>query len=588
MKQTFKKRIISLGLVGCLVLGLTASVFSTEVTAAGIIVDGDLSEWAHIAKQPSHDVAVTYWSVTQDEEYLYFCGHDINGTDWYHPLAQQTVIFSYDNNGATGAEGYKQQVGLQVEGERITVRDYWYRDVAGAGAVYHHIAGTSNDGNMERDYEWSLPKSFLADTKGSLKFCGTEIRFEDIQQANTIVEPVEPDNPEGPEVPGPKPAYEGIVIDGKFADWDAIEKTPVNDNKDYNTIDETAMVWDGDTIYLYFMAKGNEDGTGNWQSVTQAGPYSSGQFVIKTDLGRELLIQLSEKDGGSVTGVEGAKVAVNNRDWFGAPHMWEISIPTGALPEYKATISFGIYQGDMLISDVANLQEPETDEDKNQNQELKGIVIDGLYGDWKDYPHKLIQYATQGTQETQVDGEAALFSDGEKVYAHVNTQMQAHLQEAGGEFTQAVEIRINGKDDLIFLPRVIAVDNQGKINYNPQISGLDRGTYEFYLIDMNGWSNAQTIDELKESETNNLYGHMYVTVGASQDDMEFEIYLDVLAKKFGMDATDIKTIEGKWGRIGQEWITTAGTSTGTWAGLLICFAGVGAATFIQRKRKKHA
>lgn len=585
MKKTLKKRIVSLGLAGCLVLGLMASVFVTEVEAAGIVVDGDLSEWTHIAQQPSRDVAVTYWSVTQDEEYLYFCGHDINGTDWYRPLAQQTVIFSYDNNGATGENGYKQQIGLNVNGNEIMVRDYWYRDVAGAGAAYHHIAGTSNDGNMERNYEWSLPKSFLADTKGSLTFCGTEIRFEDIPNANTIVEPVEPDNPEGPEVPGPKPAYEGIVIDGKFADWDAIEKTPVNDNKDYNTIDETAMVWDGDTIYLYFMAKGNEDGTGNWQSVTQAGPYSSGQFVIKTDLGRELLIQLSEKDGGSVTGVEGAKVAVNNRDWFGAPHMWEVSIPASALPAYENTISFGIYQSEPLISDVANLQVPETEDKPDQGR--NGIVIDGLYGDWTNYPHTLIQYATQGTQDTKVDGEAALFSDGERIYAHVNTQMKAHLQEAGGEFTKGVQIRLNGKDDLIFRPQVIAVDAQGNIDYNPKQSGLDQGTYEFYLIDSAGWKTAKNISEL-EKNGNNLYGHMYVTVGPSQDDMEFEIYVDALAKKFGMDATDIKTTEGQWGRIGQQWVATAGTSTGTWAGLLICFAGVGAATLIQRRRKKHA
>lgn len=583
MKQTFKKRIVSLGLAGCLVLGLTASVFSTEVAAAGIVVDGDLSEWAHIAQQPSHDVAVTSWSVTQDEEYLYFCGHDINGTDWYRPLAQQTVIFSYDNNGATGANGYKQQVGLKVEGERITVIDYWYRDVAGASAVYRHTAGTSNDANMERDYEWSLPKSFLADTKGSLTFCGTEIRFEDIQQANTIVEPSEPDNPDEPEVPGPKPSYEGIVIDGKFVDWDAIEKTPVNDNKDHNTIDETAMVWDGDTIYLYFMAKGNGDGTGNWQSVTQTGPYNSGQFVIKTDLGGEFLIQLSEKDGGSVTGVEGAKVAVNNKDWFGAPHMWEVSIPASALPTYKSTISFGIYQGDMLISDVANLQEPETDEDK----EFKGVVIDGLYGDWTYYPHTLIQYATQGTEGPKVDGEGALYLNEGKVYAHVNTQMPLHLQEAGGEFTQAVEIRINGKDELTFRPQVITVDAQGNINYSPKISGLDKGTYEFYFIDSQGWKTAKNISELEKCH-NGLYGHMFVTVGPSADDMEFEMDLEMLAKKFDMDATDIKTVEGQWGRIGQEWITTAGTSTGTWAGLLICFAGVGAAAFIQRKRKKHA
>ncbi|MDD6194113.1 MAG: hypothetical protein PUB19_04330 [Lachnospiraceae bacterium] len=581
MREIFKKRMISLGLAGCLIFGLTASVFTTNVQAAGIVVDGDLSEWSHIAKQPSMDGSVTYWSVAQDEEYLYFCGHDIYGTDWYRPLAQQTVIFSYANNGATGANGYKQQVGLKVDGDRITVRDYWYNNVAGAGAVYRHTAGTSNEANMERDYEWSLPKSFLADTEGSLKFCGTEIRFQDIPQANTIVEPVEPENPEQPQEPETKPSYQGIVIDGKFADWDAIQKTPINDNKDYNTVDETAMVWDGDTIYLYFMAKGNGDGTGNWNSVTQAGPYNSGQFVIKTDLGRELLIQLSDKDGGSVKGVEGAKVAVNNKKWEGAPFMWEVSIPASALPPYKSTISFGIYQGDMVISDVANLQGSGAEED----QEFQGIVIDGLYGDWEFYPHTPIQYATQGTEGPKVDGEGALYAEGGKLYAHVNTQMGAHLSEGGGEFTEGVSIRLN--KDKYFYPEVIAVDAQGNITYNPHRKDLPRGTYEFYLIDRDGWKTAKNISELEQCH-NGLYGHMFVTVGASADDMEFEMDLELVAKKFGMDASDIKTIEGQWIRIGEKWIATAGTSTGTWAGLLICFAGVGGAALIQRKRRKHA
>ena len=80
---------------------------------------------------------------------------------------------------------------------------------------------------------------------------------------------------------------------------------------------------------------------------------------------------------------------------------------------------------------------------------------------------------------------------------------------------------------------------------------------------------------------------MYVTIGASEDNMEFEFDLKLLAEKFGISADEIRTVSAQWGRIGQQWVTTAGTSTGTWLGLLICFAGVGVAYYVQRKRKKQ-
>ncbi len=375
--------------------------------------------------------------------------------------------------------------------------------------------------------------------------------------------------------------YEGITIDGDFSDWDPVAKTSVNEGKGWSTVDEVAMVWDGDYVYLYFMSDGNGDGTGDWGSVTGAGPYNNGQYVITTDLGYQLLIQLSRNNNGSVSGVDGAAVAVNNTNWMGAPHMWEVSIPSSALPSYKSTISFGIYQSQTLISDVANLQGTD-DTDK----EFHGIVYDGSYGDWEYYPHTVIQYATAGTHENTVDAEGALYSTNGLLYAHVVTSMPAHLQEAGGEFTSAVTIRLNGDSGKDFYPQFVAVDAQGNINYSPKLSGLSYGTYEFYMIDATGWKSATNISEITE-KGNAVYGRMYVTIGASEDNMEFEFDLKLLAEKFGISADEIRTVSAQWGRIGQQWVTTAGTSTGTWLGLLICFAGVGVAYYVQRKRKKQ-
>lgn len=389
-------------------------------------------------------------------------------------------------------------------------------------------------------------------------------------------------------------SYQGITIDGDFSDWDAVAKTSVNENKGWDTVDEVAMVWDGDYVYLYFMAAGNGDGAGDWGSVCNAGPYNSGQYAITTDLGYTMLIQLIREV--QVAGVDGAQVAVNNKEWFGAPHMWEAAIPSSELPNYKNTISFGIYQSEPVVKDVANLQGTtgDPDEPEDPDKEFNGVVCDGQYGDWKNYPHKLIQYATQGTHENEPDGEAALYSANGKLYAHVVTRMQRHLEEAGGEFTAAVTIRINSDKD--FYPQFVTVDAAGNINYNPQLLGLDPGTYEFYLIDSQGWKKATNISQFEEADSSNeygnkyhndIYGKMYVTISESEDNMEFEVDLTTLTEKFGMEPDNIETLHGQWGRIGPQWVTTAGTPTGAGMGIFLCLSTTGVAYLAQRRRKKQ-
>ena len=391
-------------------------------------------------------------------------------------------------------------------------------------------------------------------------------------------------------------SYKGITIDGDFSDWDAISKVSVDEKKGWDTVDEVAMVWDGDYVYLYFMAAGNGDGSGDWGSVCSAGSHNNGQYAITTDLGRILPIQL-KKNGNTpaVGGVDGASAAVNNTNWSGAPHMWEAAIPTSALPEYKNTISFGLYQGQTFISDVANLQGDPDGEDKTFN----GIVYDGQYGDWKYYPHELIEYATAGTHEHVADAEAAMYSANGLLYAHVVTNMSAHLKEAGGEFTAAVTIRFNEDENKSFWPQFVAVDADGTINYQPTLKGLAPGTYEFYMIDSQGWKTATNISQFEEAaneEENNAYGNkyhnavfgrMYVTVGSSEDNMEYEADLSVLARRFGMEADEIRTVSGQWGRIGQQWVHTAGTPTGAGVGLFLCLSTTGLAYIAQRKKKKQ-
>lgn len=443
---------------------------------------------------------------------------------------------------------------------------------------------TSEDGSQTSDHLKTPEESTQSteDSQETSKNTNTEV-LEDSE--NT--EATEADKKE--KKSAGKSRYQGITIDGDFSDWDAVAKYDTNQN----ALDEVAMVWDGDMIYLYFGMNGNSDGAGNWNEVSWSGPNGTGVFAITTDLGKTLKFQLC--NDATVLGVNGASVAVNNKEWDKAPHMWEVSIPASNLPAYKNTISLGYYAADTLISDVANLQGgsgdggSDSDPDKKEDNVLDG-AIDGNYGEWENYPHTLIQYATNGSHDN-VDGEAALYSADGMLYAHVQTEMRSHLQEAGGEFTSAVTIRINGTND--FYPQFVMADSAGNINYYPQLSNLSEGTYELYLIDAQGWKTATNISDLQSEEGrsqyhNALYGHMYMTIGAAKDEMEFNTSLKLLAEKFGMSSDDIRTVEGQWGRIGPQWVSTAGTSTGAWLGLLICFAAVGAAYAFRRRRERIA
>lgn len=382
----------------------------------------------------------------------------------------------------------------------------------------------------------------------------------------------------------------GIVIDGDFSDWDDIKKYDVTDvnldgsKKGWDTVNKTAMVWDGDWVYLYFESNNDDPG-----AMSGAGPHNNGQFVITTDLGNPTLVQLQR--GPTVAGVDGAVVKANNYDWAKTPHKWEVAIPASALGDYKETISFGMYQVDPIITGVADLQ-------GSKGGDFNGITYDGKYDDWTYYPHTTIEYATSGTQEHVVDSKGALYADSteQKLYGHVVTTMPAHLNEDGGEFTSAVSIRINGDDDLMLTPRFIAVDADGNINWNPQLTGLADGTYEFYLASTTVDGTSKNIHDLKADDV--IYGKAKITISEGKDEMEWEMDIPTLAenlhKNWGqskdtvsIDPNSIEKFEAQYGRLGQQWVTTAGVSSAPFVGIAVCVAAV-AGVWIWRRRKTTA
>lgn len=521
------------------------SVSSGSITYAisdEIQVDGDGSDWKGYTLLSSTDSGCSGWIVIKDSDnyYFYAKGNDI----------PKSLGITY----ADGTQGNAN--GIQMTWDYSEVKDGWYQNIAGA-----EIA------KADDMVELSIPASFFSNQEFTLSYCGVELAsssIEGIGDADWVdgdTEENEADT-EDEEIKETQPAYEGIVIDGQFHDWDAVSKIEVSNE----AINSTAMIFDGDWVYVYLSAPLN-------YSVSNAGSHGNGKYEIKTDLGRTLVFQINSD--GTISGIEGAQIAHSDLTWGQEEYYYEIAIPKSALPQYLKTISFGLYLGETFVSDVANLQ------DEEEEKEFSGIVYDGQYDDWDYYPHTVIQYATAGTQENVPDAEGALYVDGSTLYGHVMTTMPAHLQEAGGEFSAAVTIQVNGEKN--YYPRLVKVDADGNIDWNTNVQGLSEGNYEFYLVDLQGWASAKTIDELQQ-QGNDLFGKMHMTIGVSSDEMEFQVDIEALARKFGMDANDIKTLGAQFGRIGQQWIQTAGTSTGAYVGVGLSMAVVGG-VFVYRKRK---
>lgn len=414
--------------------------------------------------------------------------------------------------------------------------------------------------------------------------------------------------------PTPEPVYTGIVIDGQFDDWAAVPRYEIDDGKGYSTADHVSVVWDGDWIYILFTAEGDRDwqgeltGCGNWTSVANAGTHGNGQFAITTDLGRTLLVQpvVDNYYEPAVGGVDGAKAAVNNKEWEKAPHLWEIAIPASELPEYLETFSFGFYLSEPTITGISNMQDVGGGVDPFQ----ANVVIDGKYNDWVGYPHTLIQYDRQGIQHHLIDGEAALWSDDGRLYGHVVTEHPDHLDEQGSCYLAAISIAFNGDrsykerpQDGNFYPRILAIAEDGTVTdfYKTLNEGhnLPQGTHTFYIFDIRTDPIAQfsTYDELNTLVATptaaeliaNAFGTMKVTVTGTTDDMEFDLDLRKVADYIGADPGDFKTIDAQFGRIGPQWVTTAGTPTGPVLGVALAVGAVGAPMCygeIKRRRGK--
>ncbi len=520
-------------ILGCCIISLITSLICPALTAsaATISVDGDVSEWKNVTMQESSDSKIAKWAVVQDDDYVYFYIQQNGGNEYGLPITDTQINLSYKEISWTNSSM------IMFSGMLDQVRDAYYGEISGTVQAY----APSKEAN-KYESEVAIPKSFFAEEEFSISYCGTTIKSDDILHINEIAQP------EATEA-----VYSGIELDGNFYDWDAVAKTEVDDG----ALVETAMVFDGDYVYIYLKEK--YDG-----GATSSGENSNGKFTIYTDLGRNTTFKLNTD---SLDGIDGAKVVHSNKQY-------EIAIPVEAVKQYNETISFGYYmQEEMLIRDVANLK------GGSETKEFAGITYDGIYTDWDYYPHQLVQYSTSGG--VGEDAEAALYLDGTTLYGHVLSTL--HMNEK--EF-QPFTIRFNEDDEKAIGFRLVAVDEEGNINFDAKLDGLDAGNYEFYLWDLESGSTATNINE----EGAPIFGKMYMTINKTadgvsvSDEVEYQVDLEKLAEYLDLEVSDMKMIQANYINIGGEWVTIAGTSSGAVMGISLCGLSV-LAVWIYRKKK---
>ena len=359
----------------------------------------------------------------------------------------------------------------------------------------------------------------------------------------------------------PNAVYEGIGLDGNFNDWNAVTKYDLKEPEGDHNVESVAWVIDSDRGYVYIYIK--DDGN---NSATWAGPNHNGKFEILTDLGNRMLIQLTQ---------DGAVVAANGYDAVHQGSQWEIAIPISELPANTGGLSFGLYMEDSSLTGYG---------DTGEIGSPVGITYDGKVDDWTYYPSTLIQYATPGTQEVVVDGEAKQYNDqSENIYGYCTTQMPSHLNERGGEYTQGVRIAVNNdwSYDKALEMRLVTVDQNGNINWHPQTQGLSDGSYEYYIFGTNAWGSSKNINELVPADV--CYGKTTINISGSQQEMEWYVNTVKLAERYGIDATDVKVVSTKYLRIGNQEVTCAGTSSGPWGGATMCLL-CAAVPFVIKKK----
>ncbi len=394
-------------------------------------------------------------------------------------------------------------------------------------------------------------------------------------------------------------SYSGIEIDGDFSDWDSVIKYDCLSES--SRVNNVAMVWDGDWIYIYMDE--DQQNSASWSSDHWN---THGQFNIKTDLGYVLVI--SVKDNGAagniieVTDVEtgevltadngGIRVAFNSDySTWGAPSLTEIAIPSYMLPQYSSTINFGYYLGGDIITDVADcsgiIDDPDDPDDPTPTpgpyNDGSEIEIDGDYHDWDYYPVTTIQYDTAGMNNNYNDAEGSIYQRDGIAYVHCIAN-EFSEQDTGYKYgTEFLEVTV------LFgytHTKLVAVElgPDGSLDWSASSArSMSDGTHHYALFYYSDAGLSTNIDDI--SSLDHYLGEMYVTIEDHQDETEFWFDIAALAEAGGIETSESESIFVHFHRVGWPMLETSGVSTGPVFVALLSTVAAGSYFTINRRKK---
>lgn len=201
----------------------------------------------------------------------------------------------------------------------------------------------------------------------------------------------------------------------------------------------------------------------------------------------------------------------------------------------------------------------------------QGATVDGYYDDWAGVPGTSITYGSHNASGIiQEYHSGAMLVSGEHLYVHVQMndlyQQQIPIDE--------LVLTINGQSRT-FIIRKRNADNT--INWDQSVYGLAEGNHtDLGVFYRDGGYLA--------------LGEAAITISqAPNDRFEFRMNIAELESLYGFEPGTVgngATLEFYSPNIGPEKVTVAGSSTGTYIGILLCVAVVFASLVGQKRRKQ--
>ena len=197
-----------------------------------------------------------------------------------------------------------------------------------------------------------------------------------------------------------------------------------------------------------------------------------------------------------------------------------------------------------------------------------GLVVDGYYGEWSQYPSADITY--NGNNGYSVHKGQLAVENG-RLYVHFSMN---DLYTAQMQF-QLWNITVDGKSCVL---NVLPVNSDGSINWGGQTSGFGAGIYRNFGV-FAGYYN-----DVDGDVAFTVYDPAHTESGKG-DEIEFSISLDKLADYLGVKLDQGATITVYNPNIGAEGVTITGTPTGPWTGAAIALLmAIGGVIIYRRKR----